>query len=748
MKKIYSLIAIMLICSAMVFAQDKQAVQTTIDGILAEMPAQKGDSYNQLMKQLAATGEEGVIQLVKRLHPPGQGSNAAVEYVLSGLSHYITGLKVDMPRMTVATGYTKALDQVSDREIKAFVIRQLEITGREESVAKLTSYLSDESLGGPASRALAAINTPESGEALLNALDKTTNEKLKKDIVMAIGEIQLQSAEPSLKTLLGSSDENLQKAVLYALGRVGTKSSLTDLALMADKAGYAMEKTGATEAYIALIKRVLAQKDVKEAEKAAADLMKNAEKAGQIQTRIAAFEIQVAAKPMDITKLITTAMKDNDRKYRVAALSIASANPKLGTYIELAKLIQDSKSDDVRIDVMNQFMVDMKDAKKKRFIDDVRLVAKNDGAKSLIQVLGTVLIDEKEKKKTSMPVKQTAIRLLSAMDDNLAGQVLVNLFTESDKQIVEPAKEGLSAFALDMSYEIEQIMPEASDIGKVAGLQLIAQRKSTYQEKLVMEQLKSTSPEVKAAAYQALKDVVTIENMSKLYPLLEEGDEATIVPVQQAITELLSNYTPDRQAALIIKQMETAGAAKEHLYYPILAATGDAKALEIISDKFDSKAGTDKDIAFSSLLSFEGQEATTKLYAIAKDASGSAYFDRALNRYIELSASPKLDAGLRAESFAKALDIAKTDKQKNQILKHLGNVKNLQALLLAGKYLDDKALQQNAANSVMDIALANKDLTGNEVKALLNKVVDLLDNPDAAYQRAALRKHLGEMPKE
>ena len=256
----------MLICSAMVFAQDKQAVQATINSVLAQMPVQDAKTYNSLMKQLSGTGEEGTIQLVKMLHPPGQGSNAAVEYALSGLSHYVTGLNVDMPRMILATGYVKALDQVSDREIKAFVIRQLEIAGREESVAKLASYLGDESLGGPASRALAAINTPESGDALLNALGKTTSGKLKKDIVMAIGEIQLQSAEPALKALLGSSDENLQKITLYALGRVGTKSSLTDLALMAGKAGYAMEKTGATEAYISLIKRVLAQGDTKEAE--------------------------------------------------------------------------------------------------------------------------------------------------------------------------------------------------------------------------------------------------------------------------------------------------------------------------------------------------------------------------------------------------------------------------------------------------------------------------------------------------
>ena len=66
--------------------------------------------------------------------------------------------------------------------------------------------------------------------------------------------------------------------------RVGSKASLSDLAAAAEKAGYKMEKTGANEAYIALIKRVLEQGDTKDAEKAANDLLKKSTKAGMTQT--------------------------------------------------------------------------------------------------------------------------------------------------------------------------------------------------------------------------------------------------------------------------------------------------------------------------------------------------------------------------------------------------------------------------------------------------------------------------------
>ena len=59
-----------------------------------------------------------------------------------------------------------------------------------------------------------------------------------------------------------------------------------------------MEKTGANEAYIALIKRVSRAKAIqRRAEKAANDLLKKSTKAGMTQTREAALQILLAAKP-------------------------------------------------------------------------------------------------------------------------------------------------------------------------------------------------------------------------------------------------------------------------------------------------------------------------------------------------------------------------------------------------------------------------------------------------------------------
>ena len=47
-------------------------------------------------------------------------------------------------RLATANAYLKALDKVSDRETKAFIIRQLQLLGKDECVDTLASYLNDE----------------------------------------------------------------------------------------------------------------------------------------------------------------------------------------------------------------------------------------------------------------------------------------------------------------------------------------------------------------------------------------------------------------------------------------------------------------------------------------------------------------------------------------------------------------------------------------------------------------------------
>jgi hypothetical protein len=89
--------------------------------------------------------------------------------------------------------------------------------------------------------------------------------------------------------------------------------------------------------------------------------------------------------------------------------------------------------------------------------------------------------------------------------------------------------------------------------------------------------------------------------------------------------------------------------------------------------------------------------------------------------------------------------LSQTIPQKRSVLRALSAHKTFPALAFAGEFLEDGELAQQAANTVMEIALADPSIGGELVKKHLNTTHELLKGRDSEYLREAIRKHLSEM---
>ncbi len=739
MKKVYISIAALLLCGNMLLAQSpaNRTSKTIAADVLAQMPAKQQAEYNKLINDLSSTGEEGVLMLVKMINAPGKGSNSNVDYALSGLTHYVMAKGEEQARQTTANAYLKALEMVNERETKAFIIRQLQVLGKDECVETLQTYLKDESLSGPAARALSAIGTEKAGQALVSALKmRAGTPKTQKDVIRAIADLQVKEAEPILLALAGASDADMQKTVLYALSRVGSVNSMDLLADAAEKAGYTMEKTGATEAYVALLKRLVAPEDPAGVMKAAKKLQKAAAKAGQEQTREAALQIILSAEePEKVSKQILSALKDPSRNYRNAALDYASCYADQALYIELIKRIPKEKAE-VKVDLLNWVGREAKKPAKHDIIQHLEirfdLPAK--------QILLEQLTDE------DFNVQQAAAWTLVKIGDKSYIPSLTNLLKSSDKQVVLLGQDALAAFPGDIDNAVAQAIETAPDAGKIAGLELLAMRMADSKVNTVTAQMRSGSPEVKAAAYKALQDVVTARDFVEMCGILESQPANDVKLAQDAVSATV-HYMPEaEQVETVLRRMYQAGAAKKHLYYPVLASIGQQKALDIIVEGCNKDTGVSKDAAVAALLSWKDMRAAENLYEVAKQ--GGQLGEQALNRYIQLVSSSEMTGENKLLRLRKAMDIAQTDNVRNLVLQKVEGTGTYLALLYAGEYLDNKPVQQSAAQAVMNIALSHPQYTGENVRALLEKVSQVLDNPDANYQREGIKKHLAEMPDE
>ena len=734
--KIYSIICSVLL-AGMITAQTpaNRTVPTVVADALAQLPAENMQIYNQLMKELADTGAEGVKALVGMMNAPGKGDNSAVEYALSGLTHYASGDEALKNKTEQA--YIAVLDAVSEREIKAFIIRQFAIIGSEAGVNKLSGFLTEEELSSPAACAIASIGGESASKALQMALMKRVarSPEVERNIIQALGDVSpAEGAEELLRAMVNTSDADTKRVVLKTLSRTGSKKSLDDLAAVAASTGYKAEITNANDALIQLIKRVNEQGDTKEAAVAAQNLLKNATKSGSSQMRIAALEA-IFATSGDKIKTLKTALKDKDIAYRNAALRYASDYADNIMYTELFKMLPKARNEE-KIDILNWIGNESKCPDKKEQLKAVETGIDKTGTQTLIQLLGN----------TDINVKKAAASALGNIGDKGAIPVLVDLLKSENAQVTSLAKAVLSSFDGDISSNLAKAMGSASADGRKVALELLSIRKADAYFNTVLEQTKSASPEVKNAAYDALKNVVSEKDFIVLCGMLETESETSLLsPLQQAVASAISSMSPEKRTETITNRMLQAGDSKKHLYYSVLSSTGYPEALGIIVKGINEGSDAAKDAAFEALCSWKGFGAEEALYNICKTPS-SPYNEKAVDSYIALVSNERMTNENSLIFLRKAMEVANNDRQKNRILRSISRTGTYLALLYAGEFLDQSALKENAAQAVMDIALANTNYTGTNVRELLNKAAASLNNSDADYQRQAIRKHLDEMP--
>src|SRR5690606_27421719 len=136
------------------------------------------------------------------------------------------------------------------------------------------------------------------------------------------------------------------------------------------------------------------------------------------------------------------------------------------------------------------------------------------------------------------------------------------------------------------------------------------------------------------------------------------------------------------------------------LFFKILASIGNHQSLDAVAGSYEKGDAATKTAALDALSAWNGSIAMDALYHVGETSEG-AYLDRALNGYVRSIKLGEYTAVQKLLMLRKAMDIAKTAAQKQMILKEVAKSKTFNALIFAGNYLDDPAVQQEASQAVM-----------------------------------------------
>lgn len=691
-----------------------RTVTTIVADVLTQLPAEKPKQYNQLMADLVETGEEGLMQIINKMNPPGPESNAKVKFALSGWTNFVA--KDEAKRLVAANTYGEALGMDLHEETKAFIIRQLEMIGAEESIDVLTSFLTSERFVGPASQALVTMRSAKANEVLVSALKAAKSEEMKIQLVNAIAQTDSKDVERLMLDLLKEAKSmNYKKTVQKALSTLGTKASLKPLKKAAKKEKFVYGKDNTTASYLELL-RTIKNSDSKTVRKEAHRLLKTGAKQNQPDLQIAAMDILMSIPTENKTKLVEYALKDGNPSLVANTLRLFPNKLDNKGYAMLKKRLHSSAPE-----VQTPVVYWLGNQKMEKAVPEISKFAN-----------------------ASNPLlKAAAIRSLAKIDSEEAMKQLVGLLKKDDKETISLAKEALTKYDGDMSYVLASVFNDSSNEGKTAILQLIADRRMESQYNLVYNQLFSDNKPVKEEAAKTLQYVSTEDNLDDLFVLLEKPETDFIPELQKAINASLANLSAEKQLSIIDEQTNKHG-AKSHLYYPAMAFTGTQDAMDKLMDEYKQSSGDQKRAAFEALASWKSFDAIYPLLEIARDSKDAKSKSAAVDAIVKTVSKSDQTGAVKYLFLREALEMTTSDKQKGQIIDLLGKTDMYQALLLLESYMDIPAVREKAAQASMNLALNNPQFAGEKVTAILKKVSKKLDSSDAQYHRQAIEKFLNE----
>jgi len=225
---------------------DAQALAELVANIQSDDAAVRREAFGQLR----AMGAEGVQALLGMLVEPGKGDDAGARFALHGMAVQVSRTGAEAERAGFGEALARHLSTDAPPAVKRFVITQLQIAGRAESVAALAACLSDDELVNPACQALIANPSPEAVVALRDALAKSTG-ATRVPIIEALGERRDAEAVAVLADAAKSSRAEVRMAAIAALGRIGDLEAEPVIAAALGK-GPERERRVAFDAYLHL----------------------------------------------------------------------------------------------------------------------------------------------------------------------------------------------------------------------------------------------------------------------------------------------------------------------------------------------------------------------------------------------------------------------------------------------------------------------------------------------------------------
>jgi len=710
----------LLVFSLATNAQDNRTLTTKIADLLAQMPSNNLQQRDKLAEELITLGAAGFQQLADQLTPSGKGDNTAAVFAINGLTRYASQPGKATQRAFAEACFIQALEKAKETEVKAFFLRQLRLIGSDKAVFAAAPYLNNTDLCEPATFVLTSVNSDAAKNELLKAFPKADGTRLV-TITRALGELQVKGVSGDILKNITSGNQNLKKVSLAAAASIAAVESYQPLFSAAQNAGFVYEPSNAASAFLSYIQRLGDTGNTELCGKACLEVINLCQAPAQLHFKSSALAIYNQYFEKEAQALLLKAFDNSDKAFRFSVLNLVEKSKLASAKVWISKATKAQPEQKAEIITMFGKKGDLSalDFLKKQFTGKEAIVseaaisafAKLKGKEAITDL--TALLNK------GIEPAYTAKRLMSLVDEKSLDQIAA---------ILESAPENSKNEVITL-------------IGAKSGKRYFDQ---------VYAYTSSANPAIKSAAFGAMRNTGSPKDIDQLLKLLySTDDQEQIKAIQDGLVNAASQIQGEKdQTAPLLAQLPVLSPKGRLL--EVLSRLGGPQALKSVSGYISSSDQAERDAAFNGLISWKDQAASATLYEICKTATGEK-LSKAISGFVRQIKGSGLPDDQKLLQYRKILPIAAEPKDKELIVKAIGQVKTFLALVTAASILDNSNsdLKEEAAQSVMTIALpsqGSKGLTGVVVRDALNKAINSLTGSESEYDKAKIRKYLDDMP--
>ena len=680
--------------------------QANIINLLERMPAENSHEEEQIVETLLGYGPSAIREICFMLVPQGTGDDTKARYALSSLTNYVSRPQSEKKRKMYVGILCDGLEYRDHHEIKAFLIRQLQQVGKDESIPALGKYLSSDRLCEPATQALITIGTPLAEAQFLNILPEVKG-KNKITIIKALGVLKSEASLDQLVTYCSSENQNIRLAALFAIANIGDPSTVNVLT-QATETTSSFERIKATSYMLLYARRLSENGHQKLSTKICRDLIKDRATQNEPHVQAAALKILTDTLKENALNDLLTIMDSSYKELRMAALKLAVSLPGdtvTETWIMKLNLV----SPEVQAEIITMLG--------------------ERGDRSVFSVLVRMLeVEDEEVREATIP----AITQLGGMD---ALPALLVLLKESDQPAeIEAVKIALTALQHKKILPLMvDALPAVSAPSQAMLLDILHHtRHSEIPLELIYTLVKSQDSAVRLAAIRLLENLADENEMQRLIELLLTTTEAIEqAEVQRAIVTITQRF-PDleKRAESILLLAKNSTGREKAILLQTAGRIGGENVFQTILSETTSEDRFVKEASIRTLADWPDINAIDELLKIAKKEEDILYHTLALRGSVRILQTDQLSPEEKIKTYREIMSITRRPEEKRLVLSGLSNVKTVESLKLVATYMNDDTLSFDAAIAILKIVSSKpyemERLSSSEVAMAL--ITTQLDN--------------------